>query len=501
MKKIIYLILTFLLLTGTCFAEENPTEIQKELEKEFNTYFPNGEINLNTYNPTDEQVFFDILSIKATEQNINNLYYHNRLSNCNENFTECDATIKKHNGTTGYYTYTQKIKINYAELNPKVSKKVNKLIDNYKTKYADKIYGNNKIGKDIRITDLDLLNYFYYSFKEGDDPTNKEVETLDSLNFITELKKDFEHGNIKYKFITNGCDINVQLFSDSHTSGTLFLYYEDIIYGGIPIDMGYNNIIYVPTNTPTDEESTLNAAKKRLNKYFGKDFDITISRETKIDNDNNWAVGDGDITRFGDMATMSKYIYKLNINGIEYEFLIIRDSSKMIDGKYKSKDLKNDISVTLVDDSIPFDTLISSENIEKNEEYKKIIGKNNVHTYDISLHSRALNSIITKTERGTFTVSIPVPENLQGKKIVAYFINERNELEEYEVKVEGGFATFETNHFSVYSLSEKEEKIHNATVKNPLTFDNIYIILITTCLSLIISVKLIYEKKKMTKEI
>ena len=55
-----------------------------------------------------------------------------------------------HGHKYSHQTYTQKIKINYAELNPKVSKKVNKLIDNYKTKYADKIYGNNKVGKDIR---------------------------------------------------------------------------------------------------------------------------------------------------------------------------------------------------------------------------------------------------------------------------------------------------------------------------------------------------------------
>lgn len=508
MKKITYLISIFFLLIVTCYAQDIPTEVQEQLETEFNTYFPNNEITLNAFNPSNDQDFFSLLSIKATEQNINNLYYHNRITNCNERYTECDATIKKHNGSTDYYTYTKRIKIKYANLDTKVSKKINKLIDNYKEKYKDKTIGEY-ILKDIRITDLDLINYFYYSYKEGDDPTSKEFPEVKSINFITELKEDFENGNIKYKFITNGCDLNLQLFTDSHTQGTLFLYYGDVIYGALQVDLGYNNIIYIPSNTPKDEQSTLNAVKERLNKYFKKDFDITISRETKIDNDEMWAVGGGDITRFGDFDTMSKYIYNLNINGIEYEFLIIRDSKKMINEKFKTKDLKSDISVTLEYDSIPFDTLISSNNIIDNEKYKKIIGNDNVFTYDINLHSQTLNSNISKIEKGKFIVSIPVPKNLQGKKIVAYYINNLNELEKHEVTVESEFATFETNHFSIYSLAEVEEMptennqeqplTDKIPIENPNTSDNIKTIIIKTILLAIALLTLVRIMKKTKK--
>lgn len=494
-KKIIFIIIMFFTIIGTCYAEEYPEEIQQKLEAEFNEMYPNNTLTLNSYIPNTRTEFDSILKVKAKEiGNINELYFIGRIQNCNSNFTECDAKTIIYNQPENY-TYTKKIKIQYTELNPKISKKINKLIDNYKTKYADKTYGQYTL-KDIRISDLDLINYFYYTYNEGDDPTHTEAEEGRSINFITELKDDFDNSNLTYKFIPNGCDINVQLFSDSHTSGILFLYYGETIYGGLEVDLGYNNIIYVPSNTLKDENSTLEAAKKRIKKYFGQDFEMQVSRKTEVDNgEMGWAVGGGDITRFGDIDTMSENIYKLKINGIEYEFLIIRDSKKMIKENYKTKDIRNDISVTLTDDSIPFDTLITSENIENNEEYKKIIGKENVHTYDINLHSKTLNTNIRKTERGTFIVSIPVPEDLKEKNIVAYYINNKNELEKHEVKIENGYAIFETNHFSVYSLSEPIN-VQNNTINVPNTSDNIttsFIILFISIIN-IIGITFIYKK-------
>lgn len=502
-KKILFIIITFFAFIGMANAEEYPEEIQQKLESDFEKYFPNNELQLNSYQPTTLEELNSLLTIKAIDDELPSYYYYLRVNNCNTDFTECDGTTFIRN-TPEDYTLTRKIKIKYENLNQKISKKVNKLIENYKNKYTDKTVGSY-IRKDIRIGDLDLVNYFYYSFKEGEDPTSKESMEVNSINFISEIKNDLENSNFKYKFISTGCDINLQLFSDSHTAGILVLYYKDSIYGTIDIDLGYNNIIYVPTNTPKDEEKTVQAAKERLKKYFGKDFEMHASRKTEIDNgEAGWAVGDGDITRFGDIETMSENIYTLNINGIEYEFLIIRDSSKMIKPKHKTKELDNDISVTLNDEAIPFDTLIEAENIEDNEDYKKVIGEDNVYTFDIKLHSKTLNSNISKTEKGTFIVQIPVPENLKNKKIIAYFINEKNELEKHEVKVENGYATFETNHFSTYSLTEeasKEEIKIEEKEENPETSSKTSTILLISVISSIVLVISSTKMKEISKKI
>lgn len=56
---------------------------------------------------------------------------------------------------------------------------------------------------------------------------------------------------------------------------------------------------------------------------------------------------------------------------------------------------------------------------------------------------------------GYVTVSIPVPDNMLGKTIVVFRVDEDGTLTQYTPVVKDGVATFATNHFSTYMLAVK----------------------------------------------
>ena len=113
---------------------------------------------------------------------------------------------------------------------------------------------------------------------------------------------------------------------------------------------------------------------------------------------------------------------------------------------------------------------------EKQQKEEEKLGTDNYISYDINLYSAAKNAKIEKLKNGLFEVSIPVP----------------TKLEEYEVIVNNGMVTFKTNHFSVYTLSEKLEVKEN----NPKTGDQIMTWISLGIISLIgLTGTLVYRKR------
>ena len=143
------------------------------------------------------------------------------------------------------------------------------------------------------------------------------------------------------------------------------------------------------------------------------------------------------------------------------------------------------------DSSIPLDTNISTKIVD-NLKLKEKLGTDNYISYDINLYSAVKNAKIEKLKNGLFEVSIPVPTKLEGKTLAIYYENSAGKLEEYEVVVNNGMATFKTNHFSVYTLSEKLEVKEN----NPKTGDQIMTWLSLGIISLIVLTgTLVYRKR------
>lgn len=61
---------------------------------------------------------------------------------------------------------------------------------------------------------------------------------------------------------------------------------------------------------------------------------------------------------------------------------------------------------------------------------------------------------------------IPLSEEYLDKSLVAYYIKDDGSIETHEVTIENGYAVFETNHFSTYTLGL-------SSITNPVTSDNI----------------------------
>lgn len=66
-------------------------------------------------------------------------------------------------------------------------------------------------------------------------------------------------------------------------------------------------------------------------------------------------------------------------------------------------------------------------------------------------------------EDGSFEVRIPLSEKLKGKDLVAYYVDDNGNKEEHEVTIKEGYAVFNTNHFSTYTLAEKPAETPDKT--------------------------------------
>lgn len=137
--------------------------------------------------------------------------------------------------------------------------------------------------------------------------------------------------------------------------------------------------------------------------------------------------------------------------------VIKKDSSKMITPSYKTADMTTNIEISTSSTSIPLDASIQAKQLTSGAEYDKIIKLLDVKEhamFDLKLYSSSLEKYVTKLEDGAFEVKIPVPENLKGKKLVAYYTDGTGKPEIYKVEPKDGYAIFKTNHFSIYTLAE-----------------------------------------------
>ena len=99
--------------------------------------------------------------------------------------------------------------------------------------------------------------------------------------------------------------------------------------------------------------------------------------------------------------------------------------------------------------------------------------------YDLKLYSETLQKYITKLDNGKFKVRIPIKKELQNQKLKAYYITDEKEIEEYNVLIENGYAVFETDHFSTYTIAKTGE------ILNPETYNGITIYIILGIISII----------------
>lgn len=317
---------------------------------------------------------------------------------------------------------------------------------NYDTNIQSAISGvaSNALSNqsEFKLTDMEFINYLKYGHKDI---------IPDISNYCGELRKKFNNKNFNI-------DIRQGEESAFYTvnGGNFVCKYDDTIYY-VDEQMAmveFTHIIYVED----DATDLVAAVEKRLSDTFGEN-DISVEDTGKIVNDYIETQYPG----YVDDYSLGEYInypwFKLTINGSEYNFIIIKDSSKINNEiNYLTSDINTNISISTDSANIPLDTLIRVNEITSGAEYDRIkaaIGADTMETYDLTLKSNSLGGNVTELEDGTFEVEIPLNDSLKGETVAVYYVDESGKVTEYDVADGDNSVIFNTNHFSIYTIAKK----------------------------------------------
>lgn len=353
-----------------------------------------------------------------------------------DNLNKVNITIMDNDGKF-YKRYV--INVSYEE--PESNKNISEFISKIKEFDWDK-----ELETSYQVTDLGLINYYLTSAKS--ELWNVGAPAR-ALKFSDEVIKLTNGGAIKFTLDIGAGEQDEELMFES-AFGYMGIIYNDSVYDVVEQGLYLRRVIYIPSDTADTKETYIKAAQERINKYLGKDNLVKVEYGGRLESLDSDAL-DSTITN-----TDGNY-YNITIKGKTYKFYILKGNEEQLkETVYQGMDYNTNIKVTSTDANVPLDTIVSISTV-KNSEIEKAIGTSVYVAYDISLYSDAKQAKITKLDNGKFLVSVPVPENLQGKDITVYYINSEGETEEHIATVKDGVATFETDHFSTYVLAEKIE--------------------------------------------
>lgn len=344
-------------------------------------------------------------------------------------------------------------------------------------KFIDKLPTDGSL---FEVSDLELINYLVNFDSSIYDEANYVIDPL--ANYSGELKATLKNTNM-FMDVENGAGLNSAFYIER--LGTAFFGYSDIVYK-LSDQLGArgNHVIYVPENT----DDLVKAAQKRIDEYIGTGY-ATVSSAGKTleqaynawieaeyentrpywkEENPDWTIDDWKAAYLPSYDNIEDAIgisgvnkdapaFIVKIGKEEYYFTIIKDSSKMITPTYSSADLKTNVAVATSSSQVPLDTMIDVKNVTSGTEYDrimKVLDVENSKTFDIKLHSASKDDYVTKLDNGKFEVKIPIDKQFEGKKLVVYYVDANGKTTEHAVTVKGGFATFETDHFSIYTLAE-----------------------------------------------
>ena len=305
------------------------------------------------------------------------------------------------------------------------------------------------------IDDLSLVNYYLTSSRSelwNSGAPGRALKYSD-LNRIT------KGTNVKY-ILDNRMGEQDDSLMYEFTIGGMNVFYNDYLYGTKEQGIYLKRVLYISEDTADSTDAYVAAAQNRINSYLGDDSLVSVRYGGSINTLNqecnaNQLIGRNCTDDEYEIISDGNY-YIFEIRGKEYKFYIKKDNSKLSDPAYIGTDLVTDIEITSNDSFIPLDTAITSQEVRENY-IEEALGSNNYESYDITLFSEANNAPVMRLNKGKFNVKIPVPDSLEGKNIGVYFIQPDGYKEEHAATINNGMVEFETNHFSIYTLAEKEQ--------------------------------------------
>lgn len=469
----------------SCKVGEKYYVRDKETSDEFAKLVPNNTITFDYAPPKsieDEALF--LLAETLWEQNPELNFNPESFSS---DFKTCEIGINM--DTPWEEVHAVQVVWNYDE----------KVLQTAKT-YIDKFPTDRNW---FAVSDLELVNY-YANY-------NPDAENESFANYSGELKAIFNNANFTLEVETRGGG-DAPFYTE--TIGSAKLMHDGKVYfsAGMLGARG-EHVFYVPENTASTKDALTAAVQKRIDDYIGKgkikitatdytvtkfyddelagydevlaDARATLNAEmAKPENERDMFViwncqGIIDHTpdykqQFidsfkdgGDHAFLNKaeggFIFTADVVGREvaFDFIIVKDDTKMVVPSFASADLETNVSVTTTSSSVPLDTVAKVEKLTEGTDFDRItkaLDGMQCEIFDINLHSASANKNITKLEDGEFYVTLPIPDEFANKNVTVYYVDDNGKPTEHppvSIDLQNKFVTFTTDHFSVYSLAIK----------------------------------------------
>ncbi len=308
-----------------------------------------------------------------------------------------------------------------------------------------------------------------------------DTTVMEQVDNITKNHHELDITNINFKEpLPEGYSIkdNKIVFEQA---GQLNLGIVSINYNGEEIGFKYIEVRYNDTSKQNSE--TKQAVKKLVDKFYeGTNFTFEytgelsqneaskklisdISKMTSIDNMNLVVVyssRDDEDTLYYGVAIFVDDIY---YDGVQGRQKLIKNTAttETVTNTDSTTNIKLDADTSVV----PSNTVLEVNTITEGTTYntvKTVLSDvSNFKVFDITLKSNG----VTIQPNGKVKISIPVPNDFDKSNLIVYRVAEDGTKTKYDVKVEGNYATFETNHFSTYVLAENNVTETQETQNTP----------------------------------
>ena len=280
-----------------------------------------------------------------------------------------------------------------------------------------------------------------------------EFNTGNSLNIYNETEKKVIEPLTKAGYITTNIGgagaggSNFILTGESRFE----IYKNEVYYGYIDIQGKVQDKITVPTDIEESEVPQYITDKLNKSGYFKEIKSVTKSNEEyyviKGTQEIKWENGET-----GETGT--------TLEEFEEQLLVKREGNSTINKEDKTTGIKLETTTAVV----PNNTILSSVTVTEqktldtvNKALKDTTNKYKV--YDINL----LKDGAKIQPNGKVKISIPIPNDYNKSKLEVYRIDSNGAKTKYNVTVNGEYASFETDHFSIYVLAEKKEETAPST--------------------------------------
>jgi len=460
---------------NSCYNANNYYYVRdKEISDEFKELIPNGSLTFNYAPPKEDSLWVVLEEYVMNNYDKDVMIYVDSVS---DDMKTCEVII--HEGTGREEVHAVNIIWNYDSVKY-----------NLMSSYVDKFPQDREW---FNVTDLEFVNYFVNL-----DP-NSESEENTLANYSGELKKIID--NLNYTLSVRLGAGGDSPFCTEAIGEAKFKQDGSVYYVSNMLGARAEHIIYVADDTPNTKEALLKAAQDRVDEYFGKDGHITLSYAgtaydalliyeyelAKIWDPNlnltfdQWKNDPANIPQINDFEDYigvdgileDTNTYKATFGENSFFFVIRKDSSKMVTPTHKTVDINTKVEIATEDSSVPLDAMIQAEKLTSGAEYDKVMKALDIEKgemYDLGLYSNTLGKNVTKLENGMFEVKIPLSDDLKDKEnLVVLYADDNGKVTPHEVtKTEDGYAVFETNHFSIYTLTEA---LAGGTTTPPTTGD------------------------------